>query len=104
MSETEKFEEWAIVEVMGHRAFAGRVTEQAIGGASFIRVDVPQVAERQAFTKLLGAGSIYCITPCDEETAKRAAETLRSRPTELLSLPAPIARDGDVYDEDEIPY
>ena len=28
MGEQEKFESWAIVELMGHRRIAGRVTEQ----------------------------------------------------------------------------
>ncbi len=37
------FDTWAVVEVMGHNTYAGRVTEQAIGGASFIRVDVPEI-------------------------------------------------------------
>ena len=44
------FDSWAIVEIFGHQTFAGRVTEQAIGGASFVRVDgnaicVPVAAE-----------------------------------------------------------
>jgi len=43
MSDSKTFESWAIVEVMGHRQFAGYVSEQAIGGASFVRVDVPEV-------------------------------------------------------------
>jgi len=36
MVEKSTFESWAIVEVMGHRQFAGLVTEQTIGGASFV--------------------------------------------------------------------
>lgn len=31
----EKFAQWAIVEIFGHSKFAGLVTEQTIGGASF---------------------------------------------------------------------
>lgn len=79
MSET-KFESWAIVQVMGHQAYAGRVTEASIGGASFLRVDVPEATNRPAFTKFLGASSIFDITPCDEETARRAAESFGVRP------------------------
>ena len=55
MEEQKPFDQWAIVEVMGHRSFGGRVTEQTIGGTSFIRVDVPAVKDRPAFTKLFGA-------------------------------------------------
>lgn len=74
----EKFEQHCIVEVMGHRRFAGLVTEQVIGGASFVRVDVPAVDGRAAFCKLIGAGSIYMITPVSEEVAQAAANALRS--------------------------
>jgi hypothetical protein len=93
---------------MGHRQFAGYVTEQAIGGTSFVRVDVPEVfAERQvgtraglsqevlpAFTKLLGAGSIYAISPCTEETARAFASRLQTRSFSVYEaprLPAPQA-------------
>lgn len=58
MSSEAKFESWAIVEVMGHSRYAGFVHEQSIGGASFVRVDVPAVEGRPEFTKLLGQSSI----------------------------------------------
>lgn len=35
------FEGWAILELMGHRRLAGHISEAQIGGASFIRIDVP---------------------------------------------------------------
>ena len=38
---TDKFDHWCIVELFGHNQIAGKVTEQAIGGQSFVRVDVP---------------------------------------------------------------
>ena len=93
MSEVNPIETWAIVEVMGHRSFAGYVTEQPIGGASFVRVDVPEVADRgngpvlKAFTKLLGAGSIYAISPCTEETARAYAAQLRERCFDFYEAP-----------------
>lgn len=89
METAERFETWAIVEVMGHRTFAGLVGEQTVGGASFVRVDVPATNGRPAFSKLFGAGSIYCISPCTEETARRVADGLRARSFELYALPAP---------------
>lgn len=102
MSQTKQFETWAIVEVMGHRQFAGFVSEQTIGGASFVRVDVPEIADGDetlpAFTKLLGAASIYAISPCTEETARAFAANQRARSFavyEAPRLPAPAA------DEDE---
>ena len=53
MSDEQKTGFWAIVEIMGHKRYAGHVSEQVVGGASFVRVDVPEHGECQAFTKLL---------------------------------------------------
>ena len=78
--QTEKFDSWAIVEVFGHQKFAGRVTEQALGGASFVRVDVPAVNGSSAFTKLFGASAIYSITPVSEDLARKAVQACHSEP------------------------
>lgn len=76
----EKFDQWAIVEVMGHKKYAGRVTEQQIAGAGLVRVDVPEVKVGEkvhpAYTKLIGPSSIYCITPVTEELARKAASRI----------------------------
>ena len=107
----EKFNSWAIVEVMGHSRYAGFVTEQAIGGCSFVRVDVPEVAAslaasgdynlegRPAFTKLLGNGSIFAITPCTESTAREAARQFRNRPIAMFEFEM-VRRVTDERDED----
>jgi hypothetical protein len=47
------------------------VSEQVFGGASLIRVDVPEVDGSPSFTKLFGVSSIYAITPTTEEVVKR---------------------------------
>ena len=78
-----KFECWAVVEVMGHSRYAGMVTEQAIGGCAFVRVDVPAVDGRLPFTKLLGQGSIFAITPCSEEAAKAVAAQCYDKPVTI---------------------
>lgn len=90
---------WAIVEILGRRAFAGLVSEQAIGGTSFVRIDVPSVSsdgqELPAFTKLFGAGSIYAISPCTEETARAFAAQYKQRSFSIYEaprLPAPADR------------
>lgn len=81
MSEqTATFDQWGIVEVMGHRSFGGRITEQTIGGTSFVRVDVPETSRQPAFSKLFGAGSIYCISPTTEELARQYQEGRGSSP------------------------
>ena len=102
----EKFETWAVVEVCGHQKYAGFVTEQAIGGASFVRVDVPEVSDHEAFSKLFGAAAIYSITPCSEELAKVVAERTTSTalnvycpelypPKETKAIPSGDPFDGD---------
>jgi len=82
----EQFEAYAIVEIMGHQTYAGKVSEQEIGGSSFVRVDVPGTDKRQPFTKLFGNGSIYCITPVTEETAKLKAAYLRRQPMDTWDI------------------
>lgn len=86
--ESERFEGWCIVELMGHNVIAGYVTEQVIGGAAMLRVDVPLVAEdRQPFTKFFAPSAIYGITPTTETAAWTAASRLRTRPIDLWIIP-----------------
>lgn len=114
MNESQKFDEWAIVEVMWHQRYAGKVTEQAIGGCNFVRVDVPKIDQStperaditQAFTKLLGQSSIFAITPVSEAVARHVAASIRSAPVHIYDLPSvhqipiPYEDTGD----DEQPY
>lgn len=58
----EKFNTWAIVELMGHRKIGGRVTEQIIAGAPLLRIDVPEVSGQPGFTQFYGPSSIYMAT------------------------------------------
>lgn len=102
--ETKSFDEWANVEVMGHRRFAGRVTEQVVAGCGFVRIDVPAVDERLPFTKLIGTASIYAITPVSEGVARELARRYCERPVEVYAptVNARLAFDDD--DDDDIPY
>lgn len=102
MSDTDQtFDQWCLVEVMGHQRFAGKVTEQVIGGSSFVRVDVPAVEGRQPFTKLFGSGSIYCITPMDEETARGLAGHFQQQPVEEWSARCALGVQPSVLDHDD---
>jgi len=117
--QTEKFECYAIVELMGHSVLAGYVSERVIGGAALIQVDVPQVDEQHpAFTKLVSASAIYAITPTSEQHAREAAAQIRVRPVTLYILPeakrlearaeqgyafGDDLRDDDNDDDEEIP-
>jgi len=91
MNEEQSFKAWCIVELFGHVTLAGYVSEQAIGGASFIRLDVPAVDGQAEFTKLLGPSAIYSITPTSEDVARSAIEHIRARPVNVYYLPEPKA-------------
>lgn len=87
-----RFEGWALVEIMGHRRAAGKVTTEYIGTAAFLRVVTPEVpptrytlgndawidgrrvyagsiieSSRERSEILVGSASIYAITPTTEE-------------------------------------
>ena len=101
MEETEKFDQWAIIEIFGHTQIAGKVTEAAIGGCSFIRVDVPECNGRPAFTKYFGNGAIYSMTPCSEEIARAAVESIRPAPITVYMPRVKLLadeREADEYD------
>lgn len=83
---SEKFSQWAIVELFGHTKISGLITEQTIGGNSFIRVDVPKLNDQQPFTKLFSQGAIYSITFVDEETATLAAKSYQEKPIDVWSI------------------
>ena len=114
------FDSWALVELMGHQRIAGRVTEAQIGGAKFVRVDVPASDGLQPLTKYLGPASIYAITPITEDTAVALAKQLKVAPVSKYdarvlfedksakALPQPLDPDdfvdGDPGDRDQDRY
>ncbi len=85
-SENEKFEQWAIVDVMGHNRFVGLVTEQVVAGAGFVRVDVPKTSKLPAWSKLIGTGSIYSITPVERDIAVAMVERMQKQPIQAFEL------------------
>ena len=125
MEPNEKIDTWGIVEVMGRQTFAGRLSEHAIGGSALLRVDVPEVPESRippawkgdrervlrpqpSFSKFIGIGSIYALTPCTEEVARKVAAQARKYPIDLVAMPAVetlalTARDDQYRDENDGP-
>ena len=105
MSEgNEKFDQWAIVDVMGHQRYVGRVSEQVIAGAGFVRVDIPQTDKTQPWTKLIGTGSIYAITPVSEEIARAMANRSQVEPVAAYELTPRLTSQASVYDNDGDDY
>lgn len=84
----EKFETWAIVELMGHIRLGGRVTEEVRFGTTMGRIDIPGEKDGEfVATQYFGGASVYRVTPCDEATARKVAEAARPRPPSQFSLP-----------------
>jgi len=109
---SKPFEAWALVELFGHNRIAGLVTEAELAGGKFIRIDVPQIGDTQAVTRLYGPGAIYGITPLTQETAMAVAGELKVAPMSAwdvrrLALPAqthshiPLGADEDADSEDD---
>jgi hypothetical protein len=90
---------WGIWEALGHRELAGWITEAEIAGERCVQVNVPS---NPPFSQAYGRGSLYCLTPTDEATARAAAQRCRPAPIHLLQLPAAHVEERP-YAED-VPY
>lgn len=84
--EKPAFEGWAVLELMGHRKLGGLLSEAVVGGASFIRIDVPAEEGQPGATQFYSPASVYCITPCTEETARGLARGQRPAPVQRYEL------------------
>jgi hypothetical protein len=124
-----RFDGWAIVDVMGHQRYVGYVTTEAYGAAVLFRIDVPALEERErvtkrpgyidgkylpagttvkegavaGYSKLVGSGSIYTITPCTKEAALVAVEEMQARPLMSVALPPErtLAAAAESLDDDD---
>lgn len=78
--------EWAIVEMLGHKTLAGRVSEETLFGQTLMRIDIPEGGEHgQDLTQWYGPSSIYCFTKCSEHVARQVAQTI-DRPSWAYNL------------------
>lgn len=91
MNETKEatYEGWAIVELMGHRRYGGRVREQSMFGANMLRIDVPNGdGDADGFTThFYGGQTIYGLHPTSEELARALAKRSRPEPISAWELP-----------------
>ncbi len=77
---------WGMVEVMGHNQYVGFISEYSFAGAGFVRVDIPECAGIPGWSKVLGTGSIYAITPMDEAMARAMAAQNQQTPLNEFAL------------------
>ena len=95
-TEPDTFQEWALLELMGHRRIAGLVSEQQLAGAPFVRIDVYQpLAPNPSVTQFYSPSSVYCITPITEEMAREFADTHLPQPIARYELAAPLAAEAE---------
>jgi hypothetical protein len=100
-TESEAFEGWAILELMGHRRLAGWVSEQTIAGAAFIRLDVADEgdpaspgstydpsSDSYVATQFYSPQALYCLTPTTKEVALAVARFNKPAPVQRWELPA----------------
>ena len=123
-----EFKDWAVVEMFGHQKIAGFVQTQAFGAAVMFRVEVPELPERErtltapqyhdgqyllpgsviksdlvpGYTKLLGVGSIYAITPCAREEVMVQLDLMTRAPmTVMKAVTRREIAAGEEHDEDD---
>ena len=122
------FSGWAVLELFGHQKEIGFVTTEYFGGPALFRVDQPEMdareyelkrpewiagtmaptgskVQREALpgkTVYVGPSSIFRMTPCSEDTARRAIEEMIPVPVKVLHLAERGAlTDGSVIDNDD---
>lgn len=118
---SEAFEQWAIVELMGHVRVAGRVTEEEHFGSKLGRIDIPRpeypcgtcagggkVLPLETgttcpdcegtgktgggfTTQFFGGSSVYRLTPVAEEVANQVAYKSQPAPVGQWEMPKMIA-------------
>lgn len=68
----DPFDQFAILEIIGHRRLGGRVREATIGGIPLIRIDAFRDGA-EPVTQYYGPSAIFCLTPATEEAAQVAS-------------------------------
>lgn len=102
MSDT--FNQWAILELLGHVRITGKVSEELRFGVALGRIDIPT---GDGFTtQYFGGSSIYRLTPTTEEIARSVAMSNQPEPVHRWELPAPTKADipAEAPYSDDLPY
>jgi hypothetical protein len=113
VSDQEIFDEWAIVELMGHRKAAGHLHEVTIAGAGFLRRDIPPAGDDPGRTQQVAPASVYAIHPVAEAIARAMSRKWRPEPVQRWELPAGVLdakpdddelAEADFDDDDQGPF
>ncbi len=96
-----QFEQWSILELMGHRKLAGLVSEIEMFGSVMLRIDIPSTPP---VTQFYGGSAVYCLTPTTEELARQFSQRATVQPVhayELLPVSASVSDDDRFECEDD---
>ena len=96
---------------MGHRRLAGLVSEEPKFGTTLLRIDIPHDPAdggKEFITQYYGGGSIFCLTPTTEETARMVARGCQPAPVYPYEInrerQLPLNVDGNGQDDYGQPY
>jgi hypothetical protein len=104
------WDEWCLIELMGHRRVAARVREVTLAGAGMLRLDEPATDSEPGRTQYVAPASVYALHPTTEEVVTAMAARWRTAPVQRWELPAMAAgpdpgwqeqHPGDLDDEDD---
>lgn len=79
----EKAAEWVILELMGHRVLAGRLSEVERAGTKLLRIEIPlgtppaDGSAEKFFVQDYSGSALYGVTPVPEEVAREKARFYR---------------------------
>lgn len=76
--------DYAIAEILGHRTIVGRFAEVERFGTKFLAIE-PLFADQLYPPIFVGGSSIYQLTPCSADVARK------EQPRERYQLPSSIA-------------
>jgi len=97
VTEDQAFDCWCVVELLGRRRLAGRVSEVQLAGHGFLRLDIPPADDDPGRTQYFAPASVYALHPVEEATARRAAAAWRPAPVQRWELPAAKDTDDQPY-------
>lgn len=89
-------EEWAKVEIFGHRQHVGRISEVERFGTKMLRIDEPTRDPEVFTTHFYGGSSVFSISPVTEQAAREWVARYRYVPP---PRPALDAEGGDLDDD-----